>query len=215
MKLAPFLLVLAACSPPDGTLTTTTTWTGDEMWLRVFGNHVPLHQLPIADWLALPMTGALDVDVDLAIPIAYGKRDFSRARGSITASCRGGCTLGDDIANLSLGYFDDVEFGHLAFDSLELGIDVAHGHAAVTHWRADSPDVDLFIAASVELAPRLDDSAISGCIRFRGTPALEQRDWKLAALVSLTGAPLGPDGLYHVKLDGNLGDIKRLGVVCN
>jgi hypothetical protein len=64
------------------------------------------------------------------------------------------------------------------------------------------------------LAPNIDDSMVTGCLRFTGSQALLKRDAKTHAAISTTGAPLGPDNLYHIKLEGKVKEMRRLGQVC-
>ena len=36
-----------------------------------------------------------------------------------------------------------------------------------------------------------------------------------AAVLSLTGAPLGDDGFYSIRLEGTVGELRRLGQACH
>jgi len=55
---------------------------------------------------------------------------------------------------------------------------------------------------------------VSGCLRFNGSPSLLQREPKTFSALTATGAPLGPDNLFHIKLTDKFKDMKRLGQPC-
>src|SRR5262249_58983754 len=57
-------------------------------------------------------------------------------------------------------------------------------------------------------------SVVTGCLRFKGSDALLKREPRTHAQISTTGAPLGPDNLFHIKLDGPVREMRRLGQVC-
>jgi hypothetical protein len=58
-------------------------------------------------------------------------------------------------------------------------------------------------------------STITGCLRFHDSDAFRKREPKTDAALTTTGAPLGPDGLFHIKLDGQIRTMRRIGVVCS
>jgi hypothetical protein len=64
------------------------------------------------------------------------------------------------------------------------------------------------------LAPKAEDIALEGCIVFGPTKELLQRDPKLHALISTTGAPVRDDGEFTIKIEGTLGKMRKLGQVC-
>jgi hypothetical protein len=59
----------------------------------------------------------------------------------------------------------------LTFDSLELRIAVADGRARITQWSAISSDVVFDLALQVALAQTLEDSLVTGCLRFHANQA--------------------------------------------
>jgi hypothetical protein len=175
-----------------------------------------------ATLLGLPVSGTADVAIDVSIPMPNGARDYRRARGAVDIRCTK-CRLGDDVAKLnpstrskqtSAFAGDGIDFGHLDFDRLEARLQIGDGRVALARWVADSPDVTIELALDLELASAYEGSALRGCLRFKDKPALQQRDPKLVSLLALTGAPLGPDGLFHIELAGTPGEVKRFGRAC-
>lgn len=221
----PVPIVTVAAEPPVavGRLDGAVTETATEVRARFAGNEVPLETLPIAAYVGLPMTGKADFVVDVQVPISNGERDYRAATGRFSLRCRG-CTLGDDVAKLHLPkrgkpiddfLGDGIYFGHLTFDRLAIRVELANGKARVSGWKIESPDLALVVDVTLELAKRLEDSSVTGCIRFKPTDALRERDPRTHAAFMVTGAPLAPDGQFHIKLAGTYGDLKKLGVACD
>jgi type II secretion system protein N len=219
------LLWIAGCArdPPPAEkgafkLEDVVQTTDDAIRVQVNRREVPLREMPMASLLAgLPMTGLADVAIDLTVPSADGKHDYRRASGSIAVGCPTGCTLGDDAARLQpLGTWGDrgVPFGHVTFDKVDLRAEVQQGHLKVTRWQLESKDLTLDLRMDIGLAPELADSTLDGCLRFKASPSLEQRDPKTAAIIGVTGAPRGNDGVYSIKIQGRIGQRQLLGQAC-
>jgi hypothetical protein len=109
---------------------------------------------------------------------------------------------------------DGIDFGHLAFGKIDLEVVFAQGHADITRFVVESEDLSLALTVHLELATAFEQAKIDGCVRFKPSEALATRAPKTAALLATTGAPLAPDGMYTIKLEGTLADMKRLGTVC-
>lgn len=186
--------------------------------VQVNRREVPLREMPMASLLAgLPMTGLADVAIDLTIPGAGGKHDYRRASGSIAVGCPTGCTLGDDAARLQAPRAGDpggIPFGHVTFDKVDLRAEVQHGHLKVTRWQLASKDLQLDLRLDIGLAADLASSTLDGCLRFKPSPSLEQRDPETAAVIASTGAPRDADGIYSIKIEGRVGQRKLLGQAC-
>jgi hypothetical protein len=58
------------------------------------------------------------------------------------------------------------------------------------------------------------DSRIAGCVRFKPTEALRDRDPRTFDLLSLTGAARDADGVDHVALEGTADNRKWLAKLC-
>ena len=92
--------------------------------------------------------------------------------------------------------------------------EIKKGVAKVAKFETVSKDGELFIDFEAKLEKVLNNSQVAGCLRFKPSESLEQRDYRTALQLKTTGAPLGPDNLFHIKLQGPMREIKRLGVVC-
>ena len=192
--------------------------TDDAVRVRVNHREVPLEEMPVASLFAgLPMAGLADVAIDLTVPREGGKHDYRKAAGTIAVGCPAGCTLGDDSARLQVpGAMGDggISFGHLSFDKVDLRAEVRQSHLKVTRWQVASKDMTMDMRLDVHLAAELADSTLDGCLRFKPSAALEQRDPKTAAVIAATGAPRGPDGVYTIKIEGRVGQRRLLGQAC-
>lgn len=78
----------------------------------------------------------------------------------------------------------------------------------------ESKDLTLAVKLDIDLATELADSLLDGCVRFKASPSLEQRDPKTAAAINTTGALRGPDGLFSIKVGGHVGQRKLMGQAC-
>jgi hypothetical protein len=181
-------LLLAACGPPEHVFT--------------------LDDLPVKEWTAgLPVSG------DGRLLVWLAGADWPSTVGFVRFRCDG-CTLGDDETKMKLAMFEDgIDFGHITFDTVRADIDFADGKFELTtNWR--SPDFELDATVDGTLAPRAEDIAFEGCIVFRALPPLLARDPKTHAIVSTTGAPIGADGRYMIRISGAVRNMRRLGQVC-
>ena len=166
---------------PDRALHVTTEYERGVVHTHVTGNDVDVTDLPLADLIGVGLTGRADVAADLRVPLGDGERDYREATGDIRVSCAD-CTTA-------------LEVGPLSFGRVDARMTIAGGKATVTGWKVASPDLRLDLALDIQLAKRLDDSTVSGCVRFAATDALRARDPKLATLLDVTGAAKGADGL--------------------
>jgi hypothetical protein len=109
---------------------------------------------------------------------------------------------------------DGIEFGKLNVTSLLAKVDISKGHLVVKKFDTKSEDGEIHVDFDMTLAQAIDESTVTGCLRFTGSQALLKRDARTHAAISTTGAPLGPDNLYHILLDGKVKEMRRLGKVC-
>src|SRR5258705_4741786 len=211
-----------APAPPLARLEGGVDETASMMHIHYAGRRVPLADLPIAARLSgIPMSGDADIAIDLTVPKEAGRTNFTGATGEIDVSCPRGCRIGDDVAKIR---FDDpnvrafagdaIDFGHLLLDGARVSIAVADGTAKVTRWDVDSKDITLKASGTIELARDFMDSTIEACIAFAGTDTLLHAQPKTYALLAVTGAMVGSEGLYHIRVTGRLADAKRLPQDC-
>lgn len=197
--------------------------------LRISGSDVPSEQLPMREVLSnLPMSGDVDFDFDLDLPndkLKSGKTgpDWTKAVGSAELTCPSNCVIGDGKAKLKLKAKnsrsqafagDGTAFGKINVQSLEAKIELKDGKVDITKFDAKSSDVELHVDFSMTLAQNIDQSAVGGCIRFKGSEALRKREPKTADAISLTGAARHTDGLDHIKLEGTFKEMRKLAKVC-
>ena len=110
---------------------------------------------------------------------------------------------------------DGISFGHVTFDKVDLRAKIDQGHVKVTRWLLESKDLMLDVKLDIDLASELADSAVDGCLRFKASPSLEQRDPRTAAVINTTGALRGPDGFFSIKVGGHVGQKQLLGQACS
>jgi hypothetical protein len=178
---------------------------GDLDHVSLAGRDFDVAELPFARMLGL--TGIGSVDGELRVPIVDGRLDYRGTLGMVQMSCRD-CVV--DVAS-PLG---DVRVGPLAIDRVDARVVAAHGVLSMPAWELRSRDLRLEVALDVQLAASLDDSTLSGCVRFAVRDALFARDPKLAAVLETTGAALDADGMFNIRLAGTLGRPRRLAEVC-
>jgi type II secretion system protein N len=200
--------------------------------LHAAGDDLPSASLPVRE-LGLPMSGKVRLAVNLELPMEKAKTggkvgpSWSKAEGGVELACPTGCTIGDGHSKLKLttrdvrqqAFLDEggggIDFGKVNIDSLFANVELKNGRLEITRLDAKSGDGELKVAFSMQLNPDLGSSTVTGCLRFRGSDALLKREPKTHAAISTTGAPLGPDNLFHIKLDGQIRMIRRIGVVCS
>lgn len=204
--------------PDDHAFHNDTEETERELRVHLGGKQIPLSEMPgVAKRIGLPVSGTADVAVAMTVPKVGEDTDYTKAVGSWAISCTH-CQAGDDKSKLDFGTHDfiggGIDVSHLTVDRLQVNATVADGRVELTTWQFASPDLDLDVALTVKLAPVLFDSTVDGCIRFKPSKALEARDPKLYSLLALTGAAIGRDGRYQIKLEGPLNKVRRLAKEC-
>ena len=178
-------------------------------------HYFAVEDIDVGDWtLGLPLHG----DGRMIVWIAHPPNDWRHAVGFVRFRCED-CALGDDHTDLDLpnplfGASDRVEFSHLVLGTVTGDADFAGGTMQLDV-HAKSSDFELDARVDADLSKRSEDIRIDGCVKFRSTTALMERDPRMAAIVSTTGAPLGPDERYYITLGGTLGNMRRLGRVCS
>lgn len=217
----------------------------DGFTIDVDGTDVPANQLPMRSLIGLPMAaGKLQFSVDLSVPGTKTKAgrditDWSHADGDISISCPTGCTFGDGVTKLKpliknrsqqamVG--DGIEFGTIDVDSLAIdakftpAVGDPESHSAnykpgkfdITKFDVRSHDGELHVDYSMTLAPDIDESVVTGCLRFNVNDSIRKKpkgDETFTAITS-SGAERRADGLFHIKLSDKMKDMKRLNLEC-
>jgi type II secretion system protein N len=218
----PFAAAPAASPPATDQLAITTAFEAGVEHVRVTGSGVELETLPVADWIGLPMSGRASIAVDVRVPVAHGRRDWSKAAGDVRLDCTS-CRLGDDRAKLRLAVpkraavlaGNGIEFGHVALDSVSIALRVGDGHATITRWQIGSLDLAFEMSLDIALAAAFDDSTVTGCLQFMPTEALRLREPSTFAAIMVTGAEMAPKGKFEIRLAGTFGDVRRLAQTCD
>jgi len=196
--------------------------------VSVVGDELPSARLPVREVVGLPMSGKLRLAFDLDLPNDKSKAgkvgpNWLKAEGTAALACPAGCTLGDGKSKLKVNLKNQrsqafaeggIDFGKINVDTLFANLELKRGKLDITKFDTKSPDGELHVDFGMTLNQDLNQSLVTGCLRFHGSDALLKREPKVHAAISTTGAPLGPDNLYHIKLDGPLRDVRRLGQVC-
>ena len=197
--------------------------------VKVDGRDLPSDSLPAQ--LAtngLPMKGKIDVEGDLDIPKDKNKAgvvafDWSKAEGSLELECPSNCSFGDGkskwkpiVKNHSQQAMvsDGLEIEAIDVTKLDAKLEIKDAHAKVTKLEAISPDADLKFDFDMKLMPSLDDSIVTGCVRFKINDTLYKRKPKAEGAFRNTGAELRSDGYFHIKLADTWRDMKRLNAEC-
>jgi type II secretion system protein N len=213
----------------QGHLKGSVTLSKDATSVHVAGDDLASANLPVRVALGLPMTGKIRLAVDLELPNdrKAGKPNFPKAEGTAEFACPSGCTIGDGKSKLQLTtnnarqqeFLDQsgggIDFGRVNVDSLIARIELKNGKLDLTRFEFKSGDGEAHVAVSLTLNQDILSSTITGCLRFHDSDAFRKREPKTDAALTTTGAPLGPDGLFHIKLDGQIRTMRRIGVVCS
>ncbi|HEY1556935.1 MAG TPA: type II secretion system protein GspN [Kofleriaceae bacterium] len=191
------------------------------------GHGVPGDDLPLRALIGLPMTGKLDIDVALDLPVeARGGKlatNWQKADGTFDFGCPSGCTFGDGKTKLKpilknhsqqAIVADGIDFGKVIMDSIDAHADIKGGTMTVTKFDSKTNDGEIHVDYAMKLEPDIMDSMVTGCLRFKGSDALLKRDRKTYDAINLSGAERREDGLFHISLTDRLRDMKRLNLEC-
>lgn len=197
--------------------------------IDLVGTDLPSGSLPIKEGIGLPMSGKIAFKFALDLPNEAGKSggkavpNWQKAEGNMVFECPSGCTIGDGKTKLkpklknarSQAFANDgIEFGKVNVDSMLVKVAIKGGKMTLTEFDTKSQDGQLKVDFEATLAPSFSDSMVAGCLRFKGSETLSKREPKTHAAISTTGANLGPDDLFHIRLDGKFKDMKRLAQNC-
>jgi type II secretion system protein N len=206
----------------------TVALSKDGTEVDVVGEDLPSASLPMREALGLPMTGKIRFAFALDLPTEKSKSgkagpNWTKAQGGLELACPTGCTIGDGksklrakLKNRAQQAFAEggIDFGKVNVDTLFAKVEIKNGKVNVTRFDVKSPDGELHVDVDMTLNQDLQSSVVTGCLRFKGSDGLLKREPKTHAAISTTGAPVGPDNLFHIKLDGPLREVRRVGVVC-
>src|SRR5689334_12894974 len=194
MRFVAFIPVLVACSSSSSE--------------RVYS----LEDLELEKFIGLPVSGdgRLVVSKSLISPT-----NWSNVRGHATFVCEG-CALGDDHTTLKDFVWappEGLQFGHLALGEIDGRADFGDGHVKA-RMSVRSEDLEIVVRVDGVLANRKEDVTLNGCIQFRPADALRERDPRMHALLSVTGAESDDAGWFYISLEGPVGELRRYAKRC-
>jgi type II secretion system protein N len=176
---------------------------------------LPLATLPgVREAVGLPMAGGLHADIDMILP--QGRWD--RAEGKISLGCPG-CTIGDGETkikprappggrmNMQMAAFagDGLTVPRLNLGNLSASIKIANGRGVVEDFKASSADGELDLQAVLRFGRQLKEASFeSGCMKFKLTEALKQREPSFGNLPEFMRMSPQADGYSNVRLQGKL-----------
>jgi type II secretion system protein N len=198
--------------------------------IDIQGVDLPSAMMPMRELMGLPMSGKIGFVAKLTLPNEKPKSgstkavpNWQKASGAFAFDCPNNCTFGDGKTKLrpklknsrSQAFAaDGIDFGKVDVTSMHAHVTIKDGIMEVDKFDTKSEDGELHVDFQVTLAPQLDDSMVAGCLRFKGSETLLKKEPRTHAALSTTGANLGPDGLFHIRLDGRFKEMKRLAQTC-
>jgi type II secretion system protein N len=206
-----------------GTLVGVVKLSKDDVQIKFASDSLPGANLPFKDLVGLPVIGKIALDIDFDFRLIRNRVDWTKAAGHLQIECPSGCTVGDGktkirpaVTRPNQAEFvkDGIEFNKLQLDKFEARLEVKKGKAQLTKWNVPSKDGEVHLDFEAKLEPLLNDSQVTGCLRFNGSADLEKRDYRTLTQLRTLGAPLGPDKLFHIRLTGPLRQVKRLAQLC-
>jgi type II secretion system protein N len=194
----------------------------------ISGVDLPAGNMPMKEVIGLPMSGKLELEFKLDLPIEKLKNgktgpDWTKATGEVEFECPSGCTFGDGktklkpkLNNARNQAFagEGIEFGKINVDTMLAHVKIGDGQLELDKFEAKSTDGELHVDFALTLDQEFGDSDVVGCLRFKGSDSLQKREPKTYAALTTTGASIGPDNLFHIKLDGKFKTMKRLAQFC-
>jgi len=181
---------------------------------------LPLETIPgLATAVGLPMEGGLNAKLALNLP----KRKWREADGTVKLSCPG-CTIGDGVAKIkpkplngntstrrrrTMAFAGDgVTVPKLDLGDLAGEIDIKAGVGTVKSFTAHSNDGDLTITGEVRFDDPFKNSSFPGCMRFKLSDELKQREKNFGNLPDLMRVSVEEDGFANVAMTGKLSELR-------
>jgi type II secretion system protein N len=214
-----------------GTLTASFeigTFGRGDIHAHVHGGQLPGDALPMKSLLGLPLSGKIEFDVSLHLPMEKSKLgkvaiNWQKVAGAFSLGCPTGCTFGDGVTKLKpllkntrnqVMVGDGIDFGKITMDSLIAKATIKSGKLTLDKFDVKSKDGELKVDYMMTLEKSFDESVVAGCLRFKGSEDLVKRAPNTYAALTTTGAELRGDGLFHIRLSDRFKDMKRLNQEC-
>ena len=192
------------------------------------GDSLPGANLPMRAIVGLPMTGKIEFDVDLHLPVEKNKMgktgiNWQKVAGTISLGCPSGCTFGDGKTKLKplvkntrqqAMVADGIDFGKVTMESLAAKVTIKNAKLTLDKFDTKSRDGEIKIDYMMTLDRDFGNSMVTGCLRFKASDDLLAREPKTHAAISTTGAERRADGYFHIRLTDRFNDMKRLNQEC-
>jgi hypothetical protein len=160
------------------------------------------------------MDGKMNLDVRLRVPGGTGKE----AEGKIVVSCPS-CTIGDGIAKIKPrprpGARAAFAGEGLTVPTLDLGdfggqIDIARGKGVIKRFSGVSRDGELVLVGEMQFGRRLTETTFPGCVRFKVSDELKQREREFGNIQMVMGTPIDAEGYSNLRTKGKIGELRYL-----
>ena len=201
-----------------GTIAGNILVTGAGLEADLETKSLSLAQIPgLASAVGLPMEGGLNATMNLTLP----KRRWREVDGKIKLSCPG-CTVGDGVTKIkpkplngktsrrrsAVFSAEGVTVPKLELGNLTGLIEIDKGVGKVKEFSAKSKDGELTIDGDIRFKDPFKNSTFPGCMRFRLTDELKQREKSFGNLPDLMRVTLDTDGFANVAMTGTLADLR-------
>lgn len=204
-----------------GSIRGTITQQKAETTVDLRLTRVPLTTIPgISDAVGLPMGGNADGKVKLKI----SKGDWSKAAGTFDLSCTVGCTVGDGVTKIypkttkpgqEAWAKDGVAVPTIKINRFRIGIDIAKGEAKRRAFELSSTDGEADVDFNIKLARSVNDSTITGCIKYKCSKELYDRERNFRVQCDFGSPVVDAEGFHHIKLLGKASNPRRIGALCD
>ncbi|MBK9030093.1 MAG: type II secretion system protein GspN [Myxococcales bacterium] len=204
-----------------GRITGTIAQQKNETSFAFALSKVPLTMIPgVSDAIGLPMSGNADGKVRLKLV----KNDWSKADGVFELACTVGCAVGDGEAKIypsskrpgdEVWTKDGVVVPALRIGRFKLAIDVVKGEARRRTFELTSADGEADVDVTIKLARVITDSTITGCIKYKCSKELYDREAKFRSTCDFGSPIIDAQGMHHIKLMGKLSNVRRIGALCD
>ena len=172
-------------------------------------------------FVGLPVGGKIVGSLDVDLP----EGDWRKAETTAKLGCSSGCTIGDGVAKIhpkarpgtSRAIFakEGLTVARLFLKKWAVELDIAKGKGTLKKFDVESDDGELYADLHLQMQHKLTDAVVvAGCIKFKPSENLKKRESKFYDGLHLTGAPLGPDGYFYIRLSGTLDHMRRLPQLC-
>lgn len=204
-----------------GTISGTVSLSSSSTSVAMTIDDVNAETVPgLAGVVGLPIGGKLIGEIDLELP----KGDARQAEGKVDLGCKSNCTIGDGVAKIypkgksaasAAWGKEGLTVAKLLLHDWTAEMTLVKGKLDLTKFDFHSDDGEVFVDFHAQIQKSLKESPVTGCIKFKASDVLKKREPKFGNGLDVTGAPLGPDNYYYVKLAGTLGDVKRQPFICS